>query len=148
MSTQVQGKILSLQIHRNKRQPMEKSTSLNLIKNFGIEGDIYGTNKSSRENNQILLMDKETLDDLNLSPGIIKENITTKNIEINSLKIGQKLSIGQDVILQITKPCPPCSLMDEIRPGLHQLLENQRGMLAKVEQGGIINENDSIELIS
>ena len=93
-------------------------------------------------------MDKETLDHLNLSPGIIKENITTKNIEINSLKIGQKLSIGQDVILQITKPCPPCSLMDEIRPGLHQLLENQRGMLAKVEQGGIINENDSIELIS
>ena len=93
MSTQVQGKILSLQIHRNKRQPMEKSTSLNLIKNFGIEGDIYGTNKSSRENNQILLMDKETLDHLNLSPGIIKENITTKNIEINSLKICQKLSI-------------------------------------------------------
>ena len=62
MSTQVQGNILSLQIHRNKRQPMEKSTSLNLIKNFGIEGDIYGTNKSSRENNQILLMDKETLE--------------------------------------------------------------------------------------
>ena len=52
------------------------------------------------------------------------------------------------MILQITKPCPPCSLMDEIRPGLHQLLENQRGMLAKVEQGGIINENDSIELIN
>lgn len=148
MSSQVQGKILSLQIHRNKRQPMEKSTFLNLIKNFGIEGDIYGTNKSSRENNQILLMDKETLDHLNLSTGIIKENITTKNIEINSLKIGQKLSIGQDVILQITKPCAPCSLMDEIRPGLHQLLENQRGMLAKVEQGGIINENDSIELIN
>jgi hypothetical protein len=148
MSTKIQAKILSLQIHKDKRQPMEKSTSLNLIKSFGIEGDIYGTNKSSRQNNQILLMDKETLDDLNLTPGIIKENITTKNIAINSLKIGQKLSIGQNVILQITKPCAPCSLMDKIRPGLHQLLENQRGMLAKVEQSGIIKENDSIELIN
>ena len=45
-------------------------------------------------------MDKETLDNLNLSTGIIKENITTKNIAINSLKIGQKLSIGKDVILE------------------------------------------------
>ena len=148
MSTNIQGKIFSLQIHRNKRQPMEKSTSLNLIKSFGIEGDIYGTNKSSRENNQILLMDKETLDNLNLSTGIIKENITTQNIVINSLKIGQKLSIGEDVILEITKPCAPCSLMDEIRPGLHQLLENQRGMLAKVKQSGVIKENDSIELLN
>ena len=148
MSTKIQGKIFSLQIHRNKRQPMEKSTSLNLIKSFGIEGDIYGTNKPSRQNNQILLMDKETLDNLNLSTGIIKENITTQNIVINSLKIGQKLSIGEDVILEITKPCAPCSLMDEIRPGLHQLLENQRGMLAKVEQSGVIKENDSIELIN
>ena len=148
MSTKIQGKIFSLQIHRNKRQPMEKSTSLNLIKSFGIEGDIYGTNKSSRENNQILLMDKETLDNLNLSTGIIKENITTQNIVINSLKIGQKLSIGEDVILEITKPCAPCSLMDEIRPGLHQLLENQRGMLAKVKQSGVIKENDSIELLN
>ena len=148
MSTKIQGKIFSLQIHRNKRQPMEKSTSLNLIKNFGIEGDIFGSNKPSREISQVLLMDIETLDNLNLSPGIIKENITTKNIAVNSLKTGQKLSIGQDVILQITKPCAPCSLMDEIRPGLHQLLENQRGMLAKVDQSGIINENDSIELIN
>ena len=148
MSATIQGKILSLQIHINKRQPMQKSTSLNLIKGFGIKGDIYGTNKSSRQNNQVLLMDKETLDDLNLTPGIIKENITTKNIAVNSLKIGQKLSIGQDVILQIKKPCAPCSLMDDIRHGLHQLLENRRGMLAKVEQSGIIKENDSIELIN
>ena len=133
MTNKIEGQIVSLQIHKNRRKPMEKTSSLNLIQGFGIEGDIYGTHKSSREKNQILLMDKETLDNFNLDPGIIKENITTSNIPINSLQIGQKLSIGDTVILEITKPCPPCNLMDEIRPGLCQDLQNQRGMLAKVE---------------
>ena len=37
--------------------------------------------------------------------------------------------------------------MDEIRPGLQERLEKQRGMLATVIQGGTIKIGDEINLV-
>ena len=47
---------------------------------MGIEGD-----RSCYEGNirQVLFMDKETLDDLELTPGHIKENITTSGVDMS-----------------------------------------------------------------
>jgi len=43
-------------------------------------------------------MDKETLDSTGLSPGEIKENITTVGMDINSLQVGQQLALGNEAI--------------------------------------------------
>ena len=47
---------------------------------MGMEGD-----RSCHEGNirQVLFMDKETLDDLELTPGQIKENITTSGVDMS-----------------------------------------------------------------
>ena len=69
----------------------------------------------------------------------IKENITTCGIALSKIVRGQRLKIGKVVQLSITKPCEPCSRLDEIRMGLQKELMGQRGMLATVVVGGMIS---------
>lgn len=91
-------------------------------------------------------MDKETLDALQLSPGTIRENITTQGINVNGLQPGARLRIG-DLLLQVAMPCTPCSLMDKIREGLRKEIRGRRGVLCRVVRGGIIRQGDAIERV-
>jgi len=62
------------------------------------------------------------------------------------LEPGQQVALGDEVVIQISKPCAPCSRMDEIRPGLQDELDGRRGMLASVVTGGTVNVGDPIRV--
>jgi MOSC domain-containing protein YiiM len=113
--------------------------------NLGIEGDRHAITDSSR---QVLLIEKELLDELGLVPGVVKENITTRGIRLMQLKFKDRLQIGDEVELEITRPCSPCSRMDEIRPDLKLEIAGKRGMLARVVRGGHIRPGDPIQLLN
>jgi len=114
------------------------------IENLGLSGDRHALPDSSR---QILLIEKETLDELSLLPGEVKENITTSGIRLMTLKTKDQVQIGEGVILEITKPCAPCNRMEELRPGLLHDIAGKRGMLARVLRGGVIGCGDVIQLL-
>ena len=92
-------------------------------------------------------MDSETLELMDLPPGIIRENITTREINVNGLAVGQRLRVGE-AQLEITVACTPCDLLEKIRPGLRRELRGRRGMLCRVTAGGMIRRGDRIERIS
>jgi MOSC domain-containing protein YiiM len=92
----------------------------------------------------VLLVDRETLDAMDLLPGILRENITTEGMNVNGLALGQALRIG-DVRLEVSAVCAPCDLMEKIRPGLRKELHGRRGMLCRVIEGGTIRRGDTIE---
>lgn len=123
---------------------MEFLSEAELIENLGIKGDRHALRDSSR---QVLLIEKETLDVLELKPGQVKENITTQGIALMNLSFRLRLKIGSEAVLEITKACSPCSRMEEIRPGLMQEIAGKRGMLARVVTSGTIRVGDSIELL-
>jgi MOSC domain-containing protein YiiM len=91
----------------------------------------------------LLLVESETLARFELSPGALRENITTEGLRHRDLVTGQHLIIG-DAILQITGPCEPCERLEEIRTGLQQELDGRRGMLCRVIKGGTIRRGDCI----
>jgi MOSC domain-containing protein YiiM len=122
---------------------MEELSEAVALADAGFEGCSHARPGSKR---QVLLVDRETLEAMNLSPGIIRENITTVGIEVNRLRVGQTLRIGT-VGLEVTMPCAPCELMESIRPGLQKELEGRRGMLCRVIEGGSIRCGDLIEEI-
>jgi MOSC domain-containing protein YiiM len=93
---------------------------------------------------QILLIEQETLDELNIAPGAVKENIVTRGIVLRGMRHGQRLRVG-GALLEVTLPCEPCKRMDDIRPGLQKLLRGRRGMLCRVVEGGLIRTGDTIE---
>jgi MOSC domain-containing protein YiiM len=92
-------------------------------------------------------MDRETLEAMQLSPGILRENITTDGFDVNGLAIGQQLRIGE-ALLEVSMVCMPCYLMERIRRGLRKELWGRRGMLCRILQGGVIRPGDSIEKIT
>jgi MOSC domain-containing protein YiiM len=119
--------------------------SAEVVQNLGLKGDTHALPDSSR---QILLIEKETLESLSLSPGQVKENITTEGILLMGLKMNDRLRLGNEVLLDITKPCSPCSRMEEIRPGLLKGIAGKRGMLARVVGGGTVHVGDAIEQVA
>ena len=95
----------------------------------------------------MLLVDSETLDAMSLPPGIIRENITTEGLNVNSLAAGQQLRVGE-ARLEVSAVCTPCDQLDKVRPGLRKELWGRRGMLCRVIEGGTIRRGDPIEKVS
>ena len=138
-----QGTITNLHIARVKETPSDPVQEATAISGMGLEGD-----RSCKEGNmrQVLLMDKETLDEMDLKPGLIKENITTTGLDLSQTKVGQVVFMGDQVTMEIVGECEPCGKMDAIRPGLRKEINHRRGQLATVINGGSIKVGDSIRL--
>ncbi len=107
----------------------------------GLEGDRHAKAGSAR---QVLLMDRETLSELDLGPGAVRENITVEGAHLQGLASGSRISLGSEVVLELSGPCVPCRRMEEIRPGLQETLEGRRGVLATVARGGTITVGDPV----
>ena len=138
-----QGTIVNIHIARVKETPSDPVQEAVAISDQGLEGDRSCKPGALR---QVLVMDKETLDEMDLMPGIIKENITTTGIDIAQAKVGQVFFIGDQVTLEVVGECEPCGKMDAIRPGVQERLKNRRGMLTTVINGGPIKVGDSIRI--
>ena len=114
MSQANEGSVVSMRLNVGSRKPMKEVDSARVITGQGIEGDRHLKEDGSRSRRQILLMDRETLGDFSLDDGIIRENITVVGMDFASLEAGDRVSIGEDVVLEITGVCEPCARMDEI----------------------------------
>jgi MOSC domain-containing protein YiiM len=124
-----------------KHVPMEQLLEARALADFGLEGCAHAQPGGRR---QVLLVDRETLEAMELRPGVLWENITTAGLNVNSLRIGQLLRIGE-ARLEVTEVCTPCNQMERIRPGLRKELWGRRGILCRVLEGGTIRAGDSIE---
>lgn len=127
-----------------RRLPMEKLAEIYAVEDSGFEGCAHARPGGKR---QVLLVDNETLELMELRPGIIRENITTSGLNVNGLALGQQLRVGGSR-LEVTAVCTPCDLMEKIRPGLRRELSGRRGMLCRVLAGGTIRQGDAIEKLS
>ena len=138
-----QGEIVGLHIARVRGTPGDSVQQATAISACGLEGDRSCNKDNSR---QVLLMDLETLHQLRLTMGQIKENITTTGLDLSQFKNGQVLFIGQQVTMEIVGQCLPCHKMDAIYPGLQAQINGRRGQLAMVINGGAIRVGDTIRV--
>ena len=143
----IAGQVVSLHLNEVPREPLRSVDSATFEAGHGIEGDRHYTSKIDRQGYQVLLVAEETLKELGLAPGIVRENVTTTGIPLDSLGPGRRIFLGDQVLLQVSKPCAPCSRMDEVRQGLRQDLEGRRGMLASIIQGGLVRVGADVRLL-
>jgi len=137
------GTVVAIHVRSGSREPMQSLQQAVAISNMGLQGDHKAKSDSLR---QVLVMDKETLDSLDLVPGIIRENITLQGIPVASLQPEQIIFVGDEVTLEVTGPCEPCYRMDEIREGLRDILQGCRGTLAVVLNGGTFQTGDNVKV--
>jgi MOSC domain-containing protein YiiM len=135
------AKVLHLFRAPKRQLPMEEILETRALENAGLEGCAHARPGGKR---QVLLVDSETLDAMNLPPGSVRENITTEGLNVNGLKVGQQLRVGE-ARLEVSVACTPCGQLEKVRTGLRRELWGRRGMLCRVVHSGIIRQGDPIE---
>ena len=123
-----------------RRLSMEEVETADAVTDFAFAGCAHAKKSSMR---QVLLVDKETLDAMDLRPGLIRENINTEGINVNGPGLREQLRIAP-VLLQVRAVCTPCDQLEKVRPGLRREIYGRRGMLCQVLQGGTIRAGDAI----
>ena len=136
------SKVVHLQFGPAPRLPLQPAPEIRLVEDIGVEGDRKARAGSKR---QVLLMTEENCEAFGLKPGMVRENITTRGIDLQSLPPGTRVEVGGAVI-EITQDCEPCAFIDSLRPGLQPEIEGRRGMLARVTRSGIVRVGDDVRV--
>jgi len=132
-----------------KRGVKKNQTPLAILKeNFGIIGDAH----AGSGYRQISLLSYESIQQIeqtgmDVKPGDFAENVCTIGLDYKNIKIGTKLGIGAEVILQITQIGKTCHSPCRIYKHLGDCIMPREGLFATVIKGGTIKVSDSISII-
>ncbi len=141
------GKVIAICISEKKGTKKDEVDSINIIEDFGLEGDAHGGNW----HRQISLLGKEEIDDFNsrggnVSYGDFGENIVTEGIDFKSMKIGDRLKVGPTLV-ELTQFGKECHTRCEIFHRVGDCIMPKFGVFAKVIKEGTIKSGDLIEAI-
>jgi MOSC domain-containing protein YiiM len=83
---------------------------------------------------------------IKLQPGFVGENFTTTGLDLQALKPGDRLRVGECVI-EITKVRVPCRSLNQWDPNLLKVIVGHSGWLARVIQPAVVRPGDAVELV-
>ena len=120
-----------------------------LKENYGITGDAHSSSNTHR---QISLLAIESINKmreigLNVNPGDFAENLTTEGIDLVSLPVGTKLSVGEEVVLEVTQIGKECHTRCAIYQQAGDCIMPKEGIFARVLTGGRVKIMDKIEIV-
>ena len=117
--------------------------------NWGIEGDAH----AGDWHRQVSLLAGESIDNVKeilptLKNGAFAENIITRGLKLNDLRIGDRLQIGNEVILEITQIGKDCHNSGcAIKKATGDCIMPREGIFARVIKGGTLAKDLEIKLI-
>ncbi len=143
------GKVIAVSISKKRGIPKTNADSANLIENYGIEGDIH----AGKWHRQVSFLAIESIDKMKraglskLRPGAFAENITTEFLTLPSLKIGTRMKIGGEAIIEITQIGKECHNKCAIYVKVGDCVMPREGIFGKVIKSGQVKVNDDIVII-
>ncbi|MCI0398110.1 MAG: MOSC domain-containing protein [Chloroflexi bacterium] len=136
------GSITNIYLKKKHGLPMQTVVEATAVGGKGLSGDVsYGRGKR-----QVLFIEKETLDEFELAPGQVRENVTVTGIRLASLPAGTRLQVGE-ALLEVVGDCAPCQFIEDIRPGLQAAMTGRRGTLCRVLSGGTLRVQDAVTVV-
>jgi MOSC domain-containing protein YiiM len=119
-----------------------------LKKGYGLVGDAHADCCTHR---QVSLLAMESIDKMRrlgfeVGPGDFAENITTQGVELVSLPVGTRISIGKHVILEVTQIGKECHSGCAIYREIGKCIMPREGIFARVIHGGRVRAEDNIRI--
>lgn len=144
------AKVISVSISNKKGIPKTPRDSVRFIENYGIEYDVHADSRTHRQVSLLAIesINKMRMLGLNVRPGSFAENITTEGINLTVLNIGERLKIGDDVIIEITQIGKECHTRCAIYYKAGDCVMPREGVFGKVIRGGTLKQGDAIVCLS
>ena len=162
-------------VHSMQRHAFSKATrqSIELVEGYGVRGDAhFGVTVKHRSRvakdpsqpnlRQLHLLQEELFAELaagglNIDPGQLGENVTTRGINLLALSAGTRLRLGADAVVEVTGLRNPCSQIEAFKVGLLAAvlartpdgsLVRKAGIMAIVIQGGPVESGTELAILS
>jgi MOSC domain-containing protein YiiM len=167
----VTGRVVAVSRSATHSFSKPSQTSIQLVAGLGVAGDAHlGVTVKHRSRvardptqpnlRQVHLIHVELHDELrarglDMVPGEMGENITTRGIDLLGLPTGTRLRIGDAAVVEITGLRNPCAQIEDHRTGLLAavvgrndagVIFRKAGVMSVVLVGGEIRPGDAIEV--
>lgn len=138
------GSVLAVCTSLNKGERKKPVPEVELVVEHGIAGDAH----AGDWHRQVSLLVQESIDKmramgLSVTAGDFAENITTTGIDLVSLPIGTRLSIGS-ALLEVTQIGKECHTRCAIYYQAGDCVMPKEGIFARVLKGGMVSAGAEI----
>ena len=150
------GRLAGIARHGAPKGPMETLDHVAVTTHEGVHGDFRGglaSSKPSRKR-QVSLIEAECVSAAITEAGaLIDWSDCRRNLLVQGLRLpreeGQRVQIGDSLIVEITGECDPCERMDALHEGLRVALtpDWRGGFLCRVIEDGEIVIGDEIKVL-
>jgi MOSC domain-containing protein YiiM len=158
------GRLEAILSRPARRAPPVAVEQAHALAGHGIEGD-HAASRVPRQpqgsKRQVTLIQAEHLPviaalsgradlDPDHYPGLLRRNLVIAGLNLLAARplyrdLNARLRIGDEVILEITGACAPCSRMEEVLgPGGYNAMRGHGGVTARVLRGGVLRVGDPV----
>ncbi len=154
------GRLQTIIVRPQRRAPTLSVDSTMAIAERGLEGDHHAQRQPWRpggNKRQVTLIQAEHLPVIaafmgrsQVDPMMLRRNLVISGLNLLAAKAVFKhepmiLRVGDEVILEITGPCDPCSRMEELLgTGGYNAMRGHSGLNARIIQGGRLSVGDAV----
>lgn len=140
------GTVVSINISEKKgvrKKPVDEGV---LKKGYGIEGDAHASSEWHRQVSLLAMESIRKMQELGLEvfPGDFAENITTEGIDLLSLPVGTKITLGDEAVGKVSQIGKECHTRCAIYYQAGDCVMPKEGIFIEVLQGGRLRKGDRI----
>lgn len=140
------GRIVSINISDRKGIRKKPVDEVILKAGYGIEGDAHASSEWHRQVSLLAIESIKKMQSLGLDvrPGDFAENLTTEGIDLLSLPIGTRMTIGRDIEVEVSQIGKECHTRCAIYYQAGDCVMPKEGIFVKVLKGGKVRKGDEI----
>ncbi|MEE8419588.1 MAG: MOSC domain-containing protein [Dehalococcoidales bacterium] len=141
------AKILAVCRSRQKGTPKDDIKEGVIHENYGLADDAHADSSSHRQVSLIAMESIQKMRDkgYKVGPGDFAENLTTEGIDLVSIPVGSQVTVGDEVVLEISQIGKECHTRCAIYNKMGECIMPEEGVFAKVISGGTVKTGDEIK---
>ncbi len=142
------AKIIAVCTSKEKGTKKEIVAEGVLKEGYGLIGDAHADSCGHR---QVSLLAMESINKMrsqgfDVGPGDFAENLTCERIDLVSLPVGTQLSVGEEIILELSQIGKKCHSGCAIFKQTGKCIMPKEGVFARVVRGGLVKIGDEVKV--